>query len=95
MNLYNIPLLNGYKTLLGGYGLLILGIAGLLVTGADFLTAIGECLTGTLTIQQCIEQSQVTLLALYASFQGLTGVGLGHKLEKSKKVFESKPVSPS
>ncbi len=82
MNLLDIPFINGYKSLIAGYGLMILGIAGILVTGADFLSALGNCLTGSLSIQDCVQQSQITFISLFASFEGLGKIGIAHKLEK-------------
>lgn len=83
MNLYNIPFLNGYKSLIGGYGLLILGLAGVLVTGADFLTAVGNCLVGTISLELCMQETQATFVSLLAAFKGLSDIGLAHKIEKS------------
>lgn len=75
MSLYNIPGLNGYKTLIAGYGLLIAGIGALLV-------ALGDCMQIG-DIQQCYAQITEAYNALLASLMGLGFIGVGHKAEKA------------
>lgn len=76
MNLLDIPLLNGKKSAIAGYGLLIGGIGSLLVV-------VGDCLTGALTIQQCIVALQGSVQPIMVALGGLGFIGLAHKIEKT------------
>ncbi|QDT46155.1 hypothetical protein Pan258_01720 [Symmachiella dynata] len=78
MTLLDIPFLNGKKSAIAGYGLLIAGVAGL-------LTVVGGCLTGDLTIQVCIQGLQDSLIPLMAALNGLGIIGVAHKVEKASK----------
>jgi hypothetical protein len=75
MSLYNIPLLNGKKTLIAGYGLILVGVGGL-------LTAVGDCMQ-TLDVQACYAQISEAYNAMLAALMGLGFIGVGHKAEKS------------
>jgi len=76
MSLYNIPYLNGYKSLIAGYGLLIAGVGGLLV-------ALGDC-TQHLVLQQCYADFGNAYDSLLAALGGLGIVGVAHKADKLK-----------
>lgn len=78
MNLYNlIPALNGYKTIISGYGLLFVGLGG-------FLTAVGGCLQ-SLTLDQCYGDIASAWQPLVAAFIGLGILGVGHKVVKANQ----------
>jgi hypothetical protein len=74
MSLYNIPFLGGKKSIISGYGLLILGLGGL-------LTAIGHCLQSG-DLQQCYAEISTSYEPLLAAFMGLGVIGIAHKAEK-------------
>lgn len=74
MSLYNIPGLNGYKTLIAGYGLLLAGIGGLLV-------AVGDCMQHG-DVQQCYAGVTAAYEPFVAALMGLGFIGVGHKAEK-------------
>lgn len=75
MSLYNIPFLNGKKSLITGYGLLIAGIGGLLV-------ALGGCMQH-LEVQQCYADLGSAYDSLLAALGGLGVIGIAHKIEKA------------
>jgi hypothetical protein len=75
MSLYNIPFLNGKKTLIAGYGLLIAGAGGL-------LTAFGGCLQH-LDVYQCYQDVSAAYDPFLAALMGLGFIGVGHKHEKA------------
>lgn len=77
MNLYNLlPFLNGKKTLIASYGLLIAGIGGVLV-------ALGGCLQH-LDVQACFEDVGGAYDSLLAALMGLGLLGVGHKVDKTQ-----------
>ncbi len=85
MNLYNIPGVDGYKTLLGSWGTFLVGFAGTLTTLATAVAALGSLLSGTTDLSVFGQQIEPFLLSLGAMFGGLMGLGIGHKIEKATK----------
>ena len=84
MTIYDIPFIpNGYKSAIGSWGLLLLGVAGFIFTVGEFVTAIAECINGSLTLNQCVEQGQMTFLSMISAFEGIKGIGIAHKIVKS------------
>lgn len=75
MSLYNIPFLDGKKTAIAGWGLLLVGLGGL-------LTAIGTCMQH-LDVQMCYEQITNAYEPLLSALAGLGLLGVGHKFEKA------------
>lgn len=75
MNLYNLfPSINGKKSVISGYGLLLLGVAGL-------LHALGNCLM-SLDLTQCYTEVSASYEPLLAAFMGLGVIGIAHKSTK-------------
>lgn len=76
MSLYNIPLLNGYKSAIAGWGLVLVGVGGL-------LTALGTCLQ-SLELSTCYAEIGASYEALLAALAGVGVLGIAHKFEKGK-----------
>jgi hypothetical protein len=88
MSLYNIPYLAGKKSIISGYGLLFLGIAGL-------FTALGNCLM-SLDVQQCYAEISGAYDPLLAAFMGLGVIGIAHKattIENTTKDIKGTGIS--
>ena len=77
MNPFNIPGLNGIKTAVAGWALLITGLGELLLT-------IGQCLSGTLDLQVCLEKIPQLFNSVVVAAMGLGFLGIGHKIQKLK-----------
>lgn len=75
MSLYNIPFLNGKKSLIAGYGLFLAGIGGLMV-------AAGGCMQH-LDMQVCYADMSTAYDSLLAALMGLGFIGTAHKIDKS------------
>lgn len=75
MSLYNIPFLNGKKSAIAGWGLLLVGLGGL-------LTAIGTCMQH-LDVQMCYSDIVNAYEPFMASLMGLGILGVAHKFEKA------------
>ncbi len=84
MSKFSIPRMDGYKTLLASWGLLVTGIAGTLLVLADLLTVLGQCLTGDTLLMECIQKLPALFETFVVALVGLLGLGIGHKIEKSK-----------
>lgn len=76
MSLLDIPYLNGYKTAIAGWGLFLIGISNLAL-------ALGNCLSGDVSIAMCITTVQDTFVPLLTALSGMGILGIGHKLEKN------------
>lgn len=80
MNLLNIPGLSGLKTIIGSYVQLV---AGLLLALAELLHMAADCLSGMAPLDACLDKLPMLFLGVVAAANGLMGLGLGHKIEKS------------
>lgn len=86
MNLYNpLPFLNGWKSLLAGYGLMLAGLSQFLVAIATITALVGNLLTGEIAVSDFAMQIPALLEEASLFFFGLLGIGLAHKVEKAKK----------
>ncbi len=79
MNLFDIPGLNGLKTIIGSYLQLI---CGLLLSVVELLKATNDCLNGVTALGICFNSLPVLFLGVIAAGNGLAQLGLGHKLVK-------------
>lgn len=75
MNLFNIPGMNGFKTAIGGWALLITGLGELMFT-------VGQCIGGVLDLNVCFEKLPQLFNGVVTAAMGLGVLGLGHKLTK-------------
>lgn len=84
MNLYDLfPKLNGYKTQIGSIALMLLGLGAFVVGVGNLIIAAGHCLQ-TLDFQMCYDGISSAWFPLVVAAGGLTGFGIGHKMEKAK-----------
>lgn len=79
MNLFNIPGLNGLKTVIGSWTQII---CGLLLAVVDLLKAVNDCVSGATAFDVCLNTLPVLFMGVIAAANGLANLGLGHKLEK-------------
>lgn len=83
MTIFDIPYINGYKTAIGGWGLLLVGIAKALVDLSNLVAHVGNCLAGQIDLLTCFQDGQSLLTAMVISFGGLAALGIGHKIQKA------------
>jgi len=72
MKLYDIPLLNGYKSAIAGYGLILVALGELLVLG-------GSLVSGNMEIGEFATLIQPGMTKLFA---GLGVIGVRHAIDK-------------
>jgi hypothetical protein len=78
-----IPALNNYKTKIGAWALMVLGVGAFLVALGNLFLAVGHCMQD-MDMQLCYDGVRSAWLPLVVAAGGLTGLGLGHKMEKAK-----------
>jgi hypothetical protein len=81
MNFFNIPGLNGYKTIVGSY---VQMICGLFLAIVELLKGFNDCIQGVTAISICLNTLPVLFLGVVAAGSGLAQLGIGHKIEKAK-----------
>lgn len=84
MSMFSIPGLDGYKTAIAGWALLITGVGELLMT-------VGQCIGGALDLNVCIDKIPALFQALVTAAAGVGILGIGHKVEKLNKKDAPQP----
>ena len=80
-DLFNIPFLDGYKTLIGGWGLTLIGTSLVISKVSALVLLVGQCFTGDATFSDCVDQLPAMIVGLLSGFSGLSVLGIGHKAQ--------------
>lgn len=83
MKLLDIPFVNGYKTAIAGWGLVLAGLADFLAGLAILVALFSALLTGDMTIQDFAQKLPEAVGRLTTLLVGLGILGVGHKIEKA------------
>jgi hypothetical protein len=82
-SILDIPGLNGKKSAIAGYGLIVVGIGALLTALGDVFTVAGNCMMGNLDLFGCLDGLQIAFVPVVTALAGLGLIGNAHKIEKA------------